>query len=494
MDLFDQKATGESALLHFLDLLANLDSFLEEYSFLDKQMKSPLMSFLRDVHNLNKPSEMPFPRTFGLVHRRDQEEINCKGFSIPNYYLEPFAKALRLSLMVTTIDLQLINLSEEACMTITKNLPVSIKHLNMSHNPLYGSKSMQALCSLVFDDKSEFQLETLQLENCGIDDTGLSHLNDHIEENLFLKFLNLGQNQIGHKKQIFQTFTEKLKQNLVLQILFLSWNKNIGPMGGLYIAELLIKNDTLLVLDISHCGLGPSIDRTPALNILQQEQEELNKKAMKEKDGVAPLSKAEQEAKAKKVKQDKLRREEQAKLRERMQPRKKAFRLDLLPWYKWKDALRINKTLIHLDISNNMLDAREVAVIKEGLDINHSILGIHFIGNEGDIDMFGNLKPHDLQGLKDEHDSAKSVLTRRIQPNLNMGTVTNKEAIKLQVNSNCWLCEGWTEYQFEFKPPEWIDYEVVPVKLHLSVDQYLGQIIEINEELSSKETEKYLEE
>lgn len=61
-----------------------------------------------------------------------------------------------------------------------------------------------------------------------------------------------------------------------------------------------------------------------------------------------------------------------------------------------------------------MLDAREVVVIKEGLDMNHTLLGIHFIGNEGDIDTFGHVRPHDVEGLKDEHDSAKTILTRRI--------------------------------------------------------------------------------
>ena len=75
-----------------------------------------------------------------------------------------------------------------------------------------------------------------------------------------------------------------------------------------------------------------------------------------------------------------------------------------------------------------------------------------------------------------------------------MGTIKNKDYIRLQTCSNCWICEGWTEYQFEFKPPEWVDYEVVPVKLHLSIDNYQGQIIEINEELSIKETDKYLQE
>lgn len=139
-----------------------------------------------------------------------------------------------------------------------------------------------------------------------------------------------------------------------------------------------------------------------------------------------------------------------------------------------------------------MLDAREVAVLKEGLDINHTLLGIHFVGNEGDVNTFGAVIPHDLEGRDDGHDSAKTMLTRRMQPTLQMGVIKDKESIKLQVNSNCWLCEGWTEHLFEFRPPEWVDYEVVPVMLHLSSDQYTGHIIEIDEEQSAKLTEEYL--
>ena len=174
------------------------------------------MSFLRDVHDLNKPSEMPYPRTFGLVHRRQSDQIACKGFSIPDIYLQPFAKALRLSERVTTIDLQLINLSADACQSIINNLPINLKHLNMSHNPLFGPKSAKALCDLVFDDKSEFQLESLQIENCSIGDLGLSHLSAHLEDNNYLKFLNISKNGIGVDTDKFSEFCENLKQNLIL--------------------------------------------------------------------------------------------------------------------------------------------------------------------------------------------------------------------------------------------------------------------------------------
>jgi len=138
-----------------------------------------------------------------------------------------------------------------------------------------------------------------------------------------------------------------------------------------------------------------------------------------------------------------------------------------------------------------MIDAREITILKKGLDLNHTLMGIHTMGNECDADTFGGIVPHDVEGLDDAHDAAKATLQNKIQPNVQMGVCKNKEAIRLQVNSNCWICEGWSEFFFEFRPPEWVDYEVVPVRLHLSCDNYEGYLIELDDEKSRERTEKH---
>ena len=45
-------------------------------------------------------------------------------------------------------------------------------------------------------------------------------------------------------------------------------------------------------------------------------------------------------------------------------------------------CLKINKTLFHLDISNNNLNSSSIVNISEGIKLNHTLYGIHVEGNE----------------------------------------------------------------------------------------------------------------
>ena len=59
----------------------------------------------------------------------------------------------------------------------------------------------------------------------------------------------------------------------------------------------------------------------------------------------------------------------------------------------WAAAFKKNKSLIHVDLSHNHIPLSDVEIIAEGLKENHKILGIHFIGNDGDIDQQGFVNP-----------------------------------------------------------------------------------------------------
>jgi len=52
--------------------------------------------------------------------------------------------------------------------------------------------------------------------------------------------------------------------------------------------------------------------------------------------------------------------------------------------------------------------------------------------------------------------------------------------LKLKANSNCWICEGWTEFKFVFEPPDGdkIDNDTMPVQLHISCDKYSGELLQ----------------
>ena len=49
-------------------------------------------------------------------------------------------------------------------------------------------------------------------------------------------------------------------------------------------------------------------------------------------------------------------------------------------------------------MSHNYIDSYEIVTINEGLSENHSILGIHFGGNEGEVDALGFIQPNSHTG------------------------------------------------------------------------------------------------
>ena len=67
----------------------------------------------------------------------------------------------------------------------------------------------------------------------------------------------------------------------------------------------------------------------------------------------------------------------------------------------WRDAFKINQSLLHLDISNNNFSQLDLEVMNEGLKENHSILGLHMMGNEGSTDAYGFIHPDKEQISED---------------------------------------------------------------------------------------------
>ena len=50
-----------------------------------------------------------------------------------------------------------------------------------------------------------------------------------------------------------------------------------------------------------------------------------------------------------------------------------------------------NMTLLHLDISHNQFKVEDSEVIGDGLNENHTLLGLHTAGNNAEIDHLGFL-------------------------------------------------------------------------------------------------------
>jgi len=104
-------------------------------------------------------------------------------------------------------------------------------------------------------------------------------------------------------------------------------------------------------------------------------------------------------------------------------------------------------------------------------------LGIHFAGNDGDIDTQGFVKPSKPLSVSHEQ-----ILTRLpMQDEVTVGVVHNSHSLDLAANSNCWICEGWTEQRFTYEPGRSDDNpnhdEFKPIKLHLDIDHYQGDLM-----------------
>lgn len=87
-----------------------------------------------------------------------------------------------------------------------------------------------------------------------------------------------------------------------------------------------------------------------------------------------------------------------------------------------------NTSLIHCDFSHCGLSKYECEVMNEGLKKNHTILGIHMVGNKMNADSLGFLK-------SDELVPSLSHIAPRIDNTLNIGHL-NENKITLNASSN----------------------------------------------------------
>lgn len=123
------------------------------------------------------------------------------------------------------------------------------------------------------------------------------------------------------------------------------------------------------------------------------------------------------------------------------------------------ELFEVNKTLIHLDISNNMLGPNDCDILSEGLKKNKSLLGLHIEGNHGEIDTRGYLYKID---------------TVNNSNSLNYSRISQKsKSLKLK-NKNCWICQKWNEVEFKWRNGKSGPYGEEPIMVHLSFENYVG--------------------
>ena len=115
---------------------------------------------------------------------------------------------------------------------------------------------------------------------------------------------------------------------------------------------------------------------------------------------------------------------------------------------------------------------------------NHSLLGIHLVGNEGCVDSLGF-----VDTIKNNNPGVFSQLSFNISriyiyitciAQLITGTLPNKGFHEMNALSNCWICEGWREVRFEFIPgvtSSNILTEFDNVFVHINSDNYRPDLL-----------------
>ena len=122
-------------------------------------------------------------------------------------------------------------------------------------------------------------------------------------------------------------------------------------------------------------------------------------------------------------------------------------------------SLEKHPCLFHLDLSHNGLSVKDSETLSEGLKKNHTVMGLHMTGNHSSVDPLGF-----VETKTDERPSQAHIFTRI----MNTGKAAEKG---WRQGSNCWICERWSEVEFEFGGAE------EPVHLHLSFEKYEADLM-----------------
>ena len=103
--------------------------------------------------------------------------------------------------------------------------------------------------------------------------------------------------------------------------------------------------------------------------------------------------------------------------------------------------------MTHLNVSHNQLGVEDCKIISGSLKENHNLMGLHVEGNMGWIDSKGFLIPEAKGAELRQHATVYS----RILPGLINDQLTKKSK-EWKVSCNCWVCEVWQEFTFEWDP------------------------------------------
>ena len=404
------------------------------------------------------------PKPIGVVKKKGEEsKLDLNNKKLGDDFIQCVNKSLEISTHLTSLDLGKNRLSDMSLIpliqTIIKNnnLLKRLVEINLSYNKI-GIAATELLCKYMTE--YDCNLEILNLESNALGNNNGRKIIEAISKNLNnkIKYLNLAKNILDD--DVSKELSILIKKCDILNVLILYQNQfsNIG--AGLLMSELK-KHPQIKILDLSWNLIGTNLtDEIPTLDELIK----ANKNPKNHFDN----------AYLNEIKYTLQFRKQNSTSPARIGSKVSYFTNQLCELFQNKET-----ELLHLDISYNNINALDGKAISESIKDNHSILGIHVDGNDMYVDEFGFVYPMEKSNYKRNH-FANSQLFYRLADDHPLISSNVLNVKKLRSKNNCWICEGWREIKFNYKPSKSDNnYETDFIKLYLSFENYKS--INLNE-------------
>ena len=417
-----------------------------------ENIKTPSFNLIRAANKFRT-----VPNAIGVVKRKGEaKKMELNNKLVGDNYLKCVCKSLEVSEHITEINLRKNRLSDISVIqlfkTITNNsiLLKQIILIDLSYNKI-GIAATELMCQYM--SEYDCSLEHLNLESNNLGNTNTRKIINTITNNLDAKirYLNFGQNQLDD--DISNELTLLIQKCEYLTVLILYQNQFRNQGAGLMMTEIK-KHLRLKILDLSWNLIGTNlVDEIPTLDELTKASKDpkrhfdnayLNELKytlqFRRPGSISPV---------------------------RLGSKVSYFTTQLCELFHNK-----NTELLHLDISYNNINVVDATAISEHIKDNHTILGIHVDGNDMWVDELGFVFPIEKSKYKQNHFANSQIFYRIANDHpLNRSSVINVQ--KLRSKNNCWICEGWREIKFHYKPNKYEgNLESAYVRLHLNFENY----------------------
>ena len=385
--------------------------------------------------------------------------VDLKNKIVGDNYLKCLSESLKVSSDISKLNLEKNRLSDLSVIpllrTILNNniLLEKLVEINLSYNKL-GVGSVELLVKYI--SNSNCFLQNLNMENNLLGIINAKKIIEAISTHLIheMKYLNLAKNLLDDNVSDELGTLIKNCENLKVLILYQNQFSNKGR--GILMKE--IKNHTgLKILDLSWNLFGENISDEPSsLKELLKNNFNNNKTILNN----AYLNEIKYTLK--------LRQKNKFSSKQEKSNINKVsyFTSQLCSLFHNRQS-----ELLHLDISYNNLNYSDCKAISEHIKYNHTILGIHVDGNDMYTDGLGFIHPINKSDYKHDH-YAKSQIFYRISDEHPLISSNIIKVKKLRAKNNCWICEGWREIIFNYKPNDINEEQNDKIKLFLNFENY----------------------